>query len=536
MDTSAHGEDQGTAQDSRQDLKEAYTVAKSPPHSIIDKNGNLTPEQAYQLEVQRGERARAAAAKTAARMGGPQRPISPPPPGGSVVVDHNGMVVSPLGKMPFGGVKTANDPGFNGLQDPTHVRAIQQFLVNHGYKIAVDGIAGPLTKAAIADFSGGVHGRNPEKFNAAHNLAPTMASTTKAAGMSPAHTGGSASATPTPPPSSSGGGLDPTGVLGSMLSTLMNKGVGIDKLIPTSFASDASAPDTALAQSLQDQLDKLPNAKAQALADIANWYGQVGDAATKAGQEDQTIANAGASSASDLAKGIMSSLGGSAMAGNNMIGSEGANDAATLKAMGANDAQLASDLGPIFKLQAAGDKSRAAASFDNQKTTLSDQLAQALGQASADKANALMQILDANNKSRQENFGDESSLLNTLAGLQISGVNATTKAQSDAMLNALRASEIAKNTQKSKLSGTFAGATPSSKAKVAQAITQALVDTNTGKLKSGLDWPGALRAARNIVRTNGWDPTNPQVVRTIIGPALSMAGVSFQNPQALYQP
>jgi len=246
------------------------------------------------------------------------------------------------------------------------------------------------------------------------------------------------------------------------------------------------------------------------------------------------MADSLASAMTDNTKGIAAGLGGSAMPGSAQIASVGANDANTMKTIGANDASLADELAPIFALSEAGAKNMTSGKYDSAKTDLLNQLAMANGQASADKANALAQIVGANNKTRQDNFSNEAGLLNTLASLQISGANAATKAQSAAVLDALRAAE-AKKTANATVGG-FDAATSVQKAKVAQDITNALVDTNSGKLKSGLDWPTALRDARNIVRTNGWDPLNPGVVSTIIGPALGMAGVQFQNPNALFQP
>lgn len=337
----------------------------------------------------------------------------------------------------------------------------------------------------------------------------------------------------TAPSSSSGRGLDPMAMLTGMVTTLL-RGGSPNQLLGTSLADAAAAPQTALAQQLQSALDSLPDEKAQALANIANWYGQVSTDQKTAASKNSTMANDLATAMSNNTNGITAGLGGSAMAGSGQIAAMGANDANTMKAIGASDASLANELAPIFDLAKAGATNMMSGKYDAAKTDLGNQLASANGQASADKAAALMQIVDANNKTRQSNFSNEAGLLNTLASLEISGSNAATKAQSAAVLNALRAAEAKKTA--SQAVGGFDAATSSEKAKVAQAITSALVDPTSHKLLSGMDWPSALRTARNVVRTNGWNPLSPGVVSSIIAPALGMAGVNFTNPQALYQP
>lgn len=434
----------------------------------------------------------------------------------------------------------ANHPNIDlktGLPKPEDVRAVQQFLVGHGYKLKVDGINGPLTKAAIANWTSGMKTRNPDSFNRQHGLAAGQPAATGglsgngpggASRTSPTYGGGGGNASPT----AAGGSTDIMGMLTSLLGR-----TATSKLISPNLAENAAAPYDAQAQTFQSELDQLPSAKAQALRNVSDWYGKVQADEKTAGKRDQALASSGASALSDAAKGIAASMGGAAMAGAGQIGAVGANDANTLSAMGANDAQLASDLGPIFDLARADANTRMSRQFDQGKLDLQNQLAQAQGQGDAAKMAALMQIVGANNNANQQTYANQSDLLKTLASLQISGANAATQAQSAQMLNALRASEIAKNAKKASVVGSgFAGATSAQKAKVAQDITNALLDTNSGKLKSGLDYPTALRDARNIVRTNGWNALDPNVIKTIIGPSLSMAGVQFANPNALYQP
>jgi hypothetical protein len=145
-----------------------------------------------------------------------------------------------------------------------------------------------------------------------------------------------------------------------------------------------------------------------------------------------------------------------------------------------------------------------------------------------------MQILQANNSSRQSNFQNRAGLLNTLASLQVSGMNAQSEAQSRAIENALRVSEINKNGQKSQ--GGLDAMTPSQRAGLANALNGLLIDPSTSKLKSGLAWPNALQDIRNYLRTQGLNPLNKQVVNQLVAPTLANAGIQFQNPQTIYQP
>jgi len=319
-----------------------------------------------------------------------------------------------------------------------------------------------------------------------------------------------------------------------MLTNLLGNANSYQSL-PTSLADQIAAPDTATANALQSQLDELPSAKKSALKNISDWYGQVQGAEGTAATRDKALADAGAGSIADATKGIMASLGGSAMAGSGQIGATGANDANTLSAIGASDKMLASDLAPIFDAMTAQAKDKTQQQFRQGGQDLTNQLATAKGQESADRANALMSILQANSQGRQTAFQNKAGLLNTLASLQISGINSQSQAQSRAIENAYRISEIQKNGQKSK--GGLAAMTPMERADFVQKIKQGLVDPNSSKLS--MSWPDALRAARSTARSAGLDPFNRQVIQTIIGPALQGVGITGPGGgywQPIFQP
>lgn len=456
-------------------------------------------------------------------------------------------------------------PGGHRLDVP----ALRAFLIKQGYHIADTGDSiGPHMKSALADFVNpkhiggsmltvlqGMHitgRRNPDAWNKEHGVPYQKMDMNPNASRpnrepSPINPGDTTKQTQavnqaraadknagvknlpkhgTPPNSPKGmphvGG--PTGGPGagpidfsSMLAGLLGKS-NTSKMLPLSLADQAASPYTSQAATFADQISRLPAAKQQALQNISDWFGQVQKAEKHGAAQDQSLANAGAASMQDATKGIMASLGGSAMAGSGEVGAVGANDANTMTAIGANDAALADELAPIFKLSEANAKNTRSQQYDNQLSDLQDQQGQAQGQADAARAAAVMQILQSNNQSRQANFGNASGLLNTLAGLQISGANAASQAQSRQIENMFRLSEIQKN-QRSGSGNPLDAMTPSQRAAFADKITQGIT---SGKLS----WPDALRAARNSARTAGLNPFGNQVIQSIIGPALANAGIT----------
>lgn len=334
--------------------------------------------------------------------------------------------------------------------------------------------------------------------------------------------------------SSGSGGGGGSGNFMKMLTNLLGQS-DTNQSLPTSLADKIAGADTAMASGFQDQLSHLPAAKKAALASIANWFGQVTKSEGTAANRDQSMAQAGSSAIRDATKGIADSLGGSAMAGAGEIGAMGANDANTLSAIGANDKMLASDLGPIFDLAKANASNARSQQYDQAKSDLQNSLAQAQGQAETDRGNALLQILGANNASRQTNFSNQAGLLNTLASLQISGMNAASQAQERQIMNAYHLSQIQKNSGRNQ--GGLSAMTPTELSDFVNKIVGGLVDPNTHKLS--VSWPQALRMARNSARSAGMNPMNKQVIQTVIGPALSNAGITGQGGgfwPAIYQP
>lgn len=465
-----------------------------------------------------------------------------------------------------------------GPRSDAHFQALRAFLRSKGYNLPEQGGDGPLLRSALKNWSSGVNNRNPRSWSNAHPVRMDMnphaahpdqapkpisgdnaphpdaalarqnkaehqaGQSTQKAIAAQDKTGGAKNLPKHNVPANSptghfhggntGGVNGPTDLLTSLYSMLGQANTA--KMMPLSLADQAASPYTAQASTFQDQINRLPAAKKQALQNISDWFGQVQKAEQHGATQDQNLANAGSSAMQDAAKGIMASLGGSAMAGSGEVGAVGANDANTLTAMGANDAALANELAPIFKAQEASAKSNRATQYDNQLSDLQDQMGQATGQADAARAAAVQAILGANNSARQTNFGNESGLLNTIAGLQISGMNAQSQAQSRQIENAYRMSQIQKNAQQSV--GGLDALTPSQRTGLANALNAMLMDPNTNQLKSGLSWPNALQDVRNYIRTQGLNPLNKQVINQFIAPTLANAGIKFQNPNALYRP
>lgn len=468
---------------------------------------------------------------------------------------------------------------------PAQVMALRHFLIRRGYDLSPHGgqIGGDM-RSALDDFLGPHHvgprlsaalagtkvtgRRNPAAWNKEHPVLEEEAQIrggAKGGVGAPKHlSGGSSLPMDTPahpnahPPvagtqhlpthhvapnspsghqhggGGGGGGVGGGGGFNAMMLGLLGH-AGTAKMLPLSLADQIASPDAAQAAAFQNEIDQLPGAKKQAMKNIMDWYNQVQSSEQTAAGRDKAAANAGASSAADIAKGIMASVGGDASGAAGQIGSVGANDASAMKALGVNDANLAADLAPIFKLTQAGAKTQTEQQFNQGKQQLAQELAQATGQESADRANAVMQILQQNSQGRQTNFQNVAGLLNTLASLQISGANAASMAQSRQIENAYRMSEIRKNMGGGGGNGldTY---TPSQRAGLATALNNLLMDPNSGKLKSGMSWPAALQDVRNYLRTQGLNPLNRQIVGQLVAPTLANAGIQFKNPNVIYQP
>ena len=327
------------------------------------------------------------------------------------------------------------------------VRSMQQFLVNHGFNVAVDGIYGPITQAAAASFR--ANHKSGDTFNAKHGLGTHPASRApvpragSGAGNSAPSPSGAPDANRTPSSAGTSSAFD--SLLGALLAGGGNVGTDFD---PGSFAESASAPANALQLSLAREVAANPAQEEQNQFDISSWYGL--DPKAKGYQlsvlgrlglarsRDAQAATDASANVGDLAKALVGSIGGSANDGSSSVAQAGENAAGTMAALGEASKQYADDIAPLLAAEARGAQSREKASNSQTLLDLKNQLAQAAGQTQADYAQGLMAATDKNNELAQQRFANQGNLLSTLAQMQAVDPNAT--ALSDAKTKA----EIAK--------------------------------------------------------------------------------------------
>lgn len=332
-----------------------------------------------------------------------------------------------------------------GPMNPTQVRAMQQFLNNHGFQVAQDGILGPLTKSAAAAFR--ANHKGGEAWNKAHGIGVHPAARdTAPGGRGPAGggTGGGGGGTP-PAPMASGYSAD----FNSLLSALLAGGGQVGSMAdPRSFGDAAAAPDVATALALSRQIGANPKQEAQNQADISSWYGLDPTASSyklsvlgrlaQARKLDAGAATAASSNIGDLAKSLAGSIGGAANDGSASVLGAGTDAAGTMAALGEAQKQYADQMDPLLRAEAVGAASREKAANSQTMLDLQDKLAAARGQGASDRAQAVLAVLDKNNALSQQRFANEGNLLSTLAQLQ--SIDPNTAGLKDAQLKA----EIAK--------------------------------------------------------------------------------------------
>lgn len=350
-------------------------------------------------------------------VGAPTPPVTTAPK--NPVDAHRSTPVLP--SYPQG---TAGNNGFTtSAMDPGHVRATQQFLLNHGFNVTVDGQMGPETASAADAF------RKNHKGGASWSAA-NGAGTHPTSPHDPSPAAHVTAADATRQTNTAGGtGVGGSDVFSSLLSALLAGGGKVGSLLdPQSFGDAAAAPSDALASTYQRQIAQSPRDEAQHQADISNWYGLDPNANSyklsvlgrlgTASERDQQAATDGASNVSDLAKSLVSSIGGSANDGSSSVAAAGADAAGTMAALGASSKMYAEDMAPLLTAEARGSMSRESASHQQVLLDLQDKLAQARGQSKSDRAGAVMGVTDRNNSLGQQRFANEGNLLSTLAQLQ----------------------------------------------------------------------------------------------------------------------
>jgi hypothetical protein len=322
---------------------------------------------------------------------------------------------------PMHDTANAHQPVQDGMT-ATQVRAMQQFLNNHGFQVAQDGILGPQTKSAAAAFRANHKGGDAwSKHNGIGNHPGDVAPGGRGPG------GGGSGPTPpggtTPPPPGGGGALQQ--LLQSLLAGGGNVGSGYDA---NSFGDAAAAPDLATAQALSRQIGANPKQEAQNQADISQWYGldpkgagyklSVLGRLAQAKAQDAQATTAVQGNMGDLAKSLAGSIGGAANDGSGSVLAAGQNSAGTVAALGQAQSDYASNMDPLLRAEAVGAASREKASNSQTLADLADKLAAAQGQAKADRAGGVMGATDKNNALAQQRFANQGNLLSTLAQMQ----------------------------------------------------------------------------------------------------------------------
>lgn len=162
--------------------------------------------------------------------------------------------------------------------------------------------------------------------------------------------------------------------------------------------------------------------QAQAERDIGSWFGQVQAAQKAAAGQDTAAGSRARADVSALVNSVQGLLGGSRGAG--VVGAAGVNDLAALAGQGQAQDSFNAEMAPILAGERSSDLSRQRALGSQAQEKLASQLVDLQGQRGQAKAAALMQIIQANNQSRQGNFANRLALNNAALAAQSLGLDA----------------------------------------------------------------------------------------------------------------
>lgn len=307
------------------------------------------------------------------------------------------------------------------------VKAMQQFLHNRGYSIAVDGIRGPETNAAVMAFHNHIH---PQVFNRKRGGKSTVpvrgavAPATTLRGPGAAHTMGKA---PKPVRTAPRGShVAPTRSLGAGLPGAINPALYAQSMVNAQFDPEITEIRRQIgsgkAQGLQNQ------------ADISNWFKQLDQFAnfanTRYGQQAGQIM-----SGNDAAATNMGSLfGGSANPAGPEAGTYADINRTQLAQENLAETGFDNQLKQIMQMQGLDMRRRQERSDAAGVTDLSGRLTDLLGAKGASYGKALG---DAQQMATQQEAARQSLLLARLMmGPQVAG------AQADAALKIAQAQAI----------------------------------------------------------------------------------------------
>ena len=222
---------------------------------------------------------------------------------------------------------------------------------------------------------------------------------------------------------------------GGGIPGISSPGTDVNKLIPASYADSVAGMqfDPQIHQALADRAQGKANI-AQSQTDIGSWYKQVQDSLAKAAADDAAAGGQTQAQVNSDIQGIVQSLGGSRGAG--VVGATGVNALASIAKQAQGQTALDTQLAPIFQAEQAAAASRQAAlgnQQDAQAGSVIEGLQGARGQA---KTAAMQNIMQANNQSRQQNFGNQLALKNADLAAQSLGLNAANTRSTIAARNA----------------------------------------------------------------------------------------------------
>lgn len=217
------------------------------------------------------------------------------------------------------------------------------------------------------------------------------------------------------------GGAKPPSVFDQAIKQLMGLDPSVKPIDAQAILDMFDQGNQAQTSSIQRMIDNLPGQQAQDLGMIDSWMSQVGQQVDKARQRGIDMTSALAAANQSNTQGLMASLGGDANPANESVAAMGANNTGTLNALGAADAQYLADMGPLLKGEATQMKANEVARLGNMMQQYTDQLNQVQGQNSAAKAQLALQLAQIGQQGQQTEFQNKSGLLNTIAGLGLSG-------------------------------------------------------------------------------------------------------------------
>lgn len=428
------------------------------------------------------------------------------------------------------------------------VGEMQQFLVNHGFQVAVDGVYGPQTKSAAAHFR--ANHKGGEAWSAANGIGvhPATKADAVPAGRGPAG-GGGATGPAAPAANGTSGALQQ--LLQALLSGGGNVGQGYDA---ADFGNAAAAPDMAQAAALQRQVDANPLQENQNQADISQWYGldptadsyklSVLGRLAQAKAADAKSATEVGGNMGDLAKSLAGSIGGAANDGSAGVLAAGQNSAGTVAALGQAQSDYESNMDPLLRAEAAGAASREKGANSQALLDLQDKLAQAKGQATADRATGVMGAVDKNNDLAQKRFANQGNLLSLLAQMQAADPNANTL---DNAKTRAQIAEINAQAAKARAAATHLVSGASTSPKLAKASLGDLTAQIGGiagigadhRIPAGMSVGGIAHLVGTTLQSAGIPKTDPRyqrIAQTIMGSFLDPNGNPLNIPPGWFGP